>query len=88
MAKLPIPPGNYSIKPPGYVAKHPRYMYLDPAPGNDMKDTAGRDRDGFFIHPWGISNGCVILHLPDVQTIGSWARQDGGGTLKVVPEDF
>ena len=84
----PLPTGTYAIKPPGYVTKHPTYLYLVPSPNNDMKDSAGRDRNGFFIHPWGISNGCVILHLPNVQMLGNWAQQDGGGSLKVWAEDF
>jgi hypothetical protein len=40
-------------------------------------------RGGFFIHPWGLSAGCIILHIPDFNTISNWATQDGGGTLGV-----
>jgi len=76
--KGPIPPGLYTIKPPGWSQRRPRWLYLDPASSNTMSG-----RSGFFIHPWGLSAGCITLHIPDFTTITNWARQDGGGTLGV-----
>jgi hypothetical protein len=76
--KGPLPTGNYSIRPAGWVRKRPTWLYLDPDKSNNM-----HGRGGFFIHPWGISNGCIMLHMPDLKTISDWAKQDSGGTLNV-----
>ena len=76
--KGPLPPGVYAIRPPGWSKRRPRWLYLDPSSSNQMFN-----RGGFFIHPWGISNGCIILHVPNFNIISNWAKQDGGGTLNV-----
>jgi RHS repeat-associated protein len=80
----PLPVGNYRIHPPGVSHKHPAWLYLQPSKQNNMQDTAGVDRNGFYIHPWGISNGCIAIYFnADFQTLSSWAVQDGGGDLHV-----
>lgn len=76
--KGPLPPGAYTIRPPGWSQRRPKWLYLDPDASNQM-----HKRGGFFIHPWGITNGCIILHIPDFNTVSGWAKQDGGGTLDV-----
>jgi hypothetical protein len=53
-----------------------------------MRDTSGKDRDSFFVHPWGLSEGCIMLHMPNFSIVRDWAIQDNGGTLRVVAEDF
>jgi uncharacterized protein RhaS with RHS repeats len=77
-SKGPLPPGNYSIYPPGWSEKHPGWLYLDPDDSNEMYG-----RGEFFIHPWGLSKGCIILHLPNFKIIADWATQDNGGDLIV-----
>jgi len=77
--KGPIPPGTYRINPPGYMPNHPTWLYLKPWPGNVMYG-----RGEFFIHPWGISQGCIMLLSPKFKTISEWAIEDGGGDLYVI----
>lgn len=77
----PLPRGNYFIKPPGYVSKHPKWLFLKPSALNYMNG-----RGEFFIHPWGISNGCISIYMnSDFKTISDWATTDNGGDLSVVP---
>ncbi len=77
--KGPLPPGNYTIEPPGWSAKHPKWLYLDPNKNNNM-----HMRSGFFIHPWGLSQGCIMLHIQNFNIISNWADQDNGGNLNVI----
>jgi RHS repeat-associated protein len=76
--KGPLPVGSYEIKPLGYDPKYPSYLPLKPSSWNKMGD-----RTGFFIHKWGTSKGCIMLHTSDFNTISNWATQDNGGTLYV-----
>ena len=77
--KGPIPQGVYTIRPPGWISKRPRWLYLDPSSSNQMQG-----RNQFFFHPQGtISQGCIALLPGDMRTIIDWAKQDGGGTLGV-----
>jgi RHS repeat-associated protein len=86
----PLPPGTYGINPPGAKPNHPTWLYLKPGKANDMQDTSGQNRNGFYIHPFGFSKGCIMLHVlnGDFTTVSDWATQDDGGTLHVVAEDF
>jgi hypothetical protein len=80
----PLPIGNYRIHAPGVSPIHPAWLYLQPSQQNNMKDADGVDRNGFYIHPWGISNGCIAIYFnTDFQTLSGWAVQDGGGDLHV-----
>jgi uncharacterized protein RhaS with RHS repeats len=80
----PIPAGNYQIHTPGVSPAHPAWLFLQPSSQNNMKDTNGVDRNSFYIHPWGISNGCIAIYFnAGFQTLSSWAVQDGGGALHV-----
>jgi RHS repeat-associated protein len=75
----PLPPGNYHIHPPGYAPRRPTWLYLQPS-----KDNAMHGRGGFFIHRWGISNGCITIYWnADFYKVRDWAVQDGGGDLNV-----
>ena len=77
----PLPRGDYRIKPPGYVSKHPKWLFLKPSNRNYMYS-----RGEFFIHPWGISNGCISIYFNnDFKTLSDWAATDNGGDLSVVP---
>lgn len=76
----PLPTGIYTIHPPGYSPNHPTWLYLQPAPGTDLLGRSG----GFFIHPWGTSLGCIMLHMGDFNKISSWTTEDQGGTLYVI----
>jgi uncharacterized protein RhaS with RHS repeats len=80
----PLPPGDYRIHPPGYAPRRPIWLFLQPSQENNMKDSSGADRNSFFIHPWGVSNGCIAIYFnADFKTLSSWAVQDGGGDLHV-----
>ncbi len=80
----PLPIGDYRIHTPGVLPTHPAWLFLQPSNQNDMKDTNGVDRNGFYIHPWGISNGCIAIYFnSDFKTLSTWAVQDGGGDLHV-----
>jgi RHS repeat-associated protein len=75
----PLPVGQYQIHPPGYSPNHARWLYLQPSKQNNMGP-----RGGFFIHPWGISNGCIAIYFnSDFKTLSEWAVQDNGGDLNV-----
>lgn len=76
--KGPLPVGSYEIKPIGYDPDYPNYLPLKPSPWNKMGD-----RTGFYIHKWGTSKGCIMLHTSDFNTISNWATQDNGGILYV-----
>jgi len=83
----PLPPGTYSIFPPGempagYKVKHPEWMYLHP----NAVELGERD-GGFYIHLGTISTGCIVqlkTILADFNKIKEWAIQDKGGTLRVI----
>jgi RHS repeat-associated protein len=77
----PIPPGRYIIHPPGYSPNRPGDLYLRPAPGTNLLNRKG----GFFIHLWGTSKGCIMLHMQEFDIISGWATQDQGGALYVIP---
>jgi hypothetical protein len=80
----PLPPGDYRIHPPGVNPYHPAWLYLQPSQQNNMKDTDGSDRNGLYIHPWGVSNGCIAIYFNgDFKALSGWAVQDGGGDLHV-----
>jgi RHS repeat-associated protein len=77
----PLPPGYYPIYPPGYIPKHPNWLFLDKPRGSPNPS----NRDQFFIHPWGLSNGCISIYLnSNMDILGKWATQDGGGDLYVI----
>jgi RHS repeat-associated protein len=79
--KGPLPPGYYPIYPPGFVAKHPKWLFLDKPMGSPNPS----NRDQFFIHPWGLSNGCISIYLnSNMDILDKWATQDGGGDLFVI----
>ncbi|MHB8844940.1 MAG: RHS repeat-associated core domain-containing protein [Nitrospirota bacterium] len=78
--KGPLPPGKYRIKPPGWIADHPKWMYLKESSTNEMYD-----RSEFFIHPWGVSNGCIMIQGAAFDFIYDMAKKDKGGDLTVVP---
>jgi RHS repeat-associated protein len=77
----PIPSGRYTIHPPGYSPNQPAWLYLEPAPNTNLLGRSG----GFFIHPWGISRGCIMLHTQEFNIISGWATQYQGGLLYVIP---
>jgi RHS repeat-associated protein len=75
----PLPPGDYRIHKPGYSPNRPKWLYLRPSPDNDM-----HERSEFFIHPWGVSNGCITIFFnTDFAKLARWANEDGGGSLRV-----
>jgi uncharacterized protein RhaS with RHS repeats len=75
----PLPPGGYRIHEPGYSPNRPKWLYLQPSSSNQM-----HGRGEFFIHPWGISNGCIVIYFnSDFSKLSSWAVQDHGGSLSV-----
>jgi RHS repeat-associated protein len=75
----PLPPGGYRIHEPGYSPNRPKWLYLQPSSSNQMYG-----RGEFFIHPWGISNGCIAIYFnSDFSKLSNWAVQDHGGSLSV-----
>jgi len=81
MNKGPLPVGDYRIHEPGYAPNRPTWLYLQPSKQNNMQG-----RSGFFVHPWGVSNGCIAIYYnSDYQTLVDWTIQDHGGDLHVNP---
>ena len=79
--KGPLPPGMYTIYSASQTKskRHPRWMFLGPNAANQMYK-----RKGFFIHPWGISEGCITIYFnSDFKKLSKWAEQDKGGTMNV-----
>ena len=76
----PLPPGYYPIFPAGAAPNHPGWLLLGSPKGGSNPSS----RSGFFIHPWGVSNGCISIYLnSDMNLLKKWAAQDGGGDLFV-----
>jgi hypothetical protein len=77
----PLPTGNYTIYSASQTRSksHPSWMFLGPDSANQM-----HNRGGFFIHPWGVSNGCITIFFnSDFRTLSRWAEEDNGGRLNV-----
>jgi hypothetical protein len=74
----PLPEGSYYISPPKAGSKR---SPLKPKPGTCMYG-----RDGFQIHGWGVSKGCIAIHNnSDRDILTQMITADNGGTLDVYP---
>ena len=50
--KGPLPPGAYTIRPPGWSKKHPRWLYLHPDSSNQMHGRSGFSGTGRRRYAW------------------------------------
>ena len=77
----PVPPGSYTIHPPG--------LHINLGPSAKLTIPAGQHqvnhRDGFYIHGQGPkgSDGCIVLQKPALDSLLEKLRKSGGGHLQV-----
>jgi RHS repeat-associated protein len=76
----PLPVALYNIYAPyadPRASLHPNWLFLD-RPVNSLSN-----RDELFIHPYGLSKGCIAVDIIDFNVIYNWAIFDNGGMLVV-----
>jgi RHS repeat-associated protein len=83
----PLPPGYYMISTPGvFDQSHPpgspnSSLWLQGPSGIDNPG----DRNGIYIHLYGLSKGCIAIHRPYFNVLRNWSINDNGGDLIVIP---
>ena len=81
----PLPPTYYMINPPGVI--DPAHPPADPNNSLWLKGPQGApnpgNRNGLYIHLYGLSRGCIALRRPYFNLLKNWATTDNGGDLFV-----